>query len=58
MSISAISILAAQQIVAQNNVTLDLIKQNADASQAIADILVEALNVAPSNLGSTLNLAA
>lgn len=49
--------LAAQQAVAQQNIALSVIKQSAQADQAIADLVADAVESAPTtgSRGSLVN---
>lgn len=53
-----ISLFVAQQALARQEATMSMLKQAADAQKQVADILSQALEVAPSGRGSAVNLTA
>ncbi len=58
--VSAPAAIAAEQALAQQNVALSVVKKSAEAEQAIAGILEEALQSVPVNAsrGANVNISA
>lgn len=53
-----VSLFVAQQAVVRQEAAMSMLKQAADAQKQVADILAQALEVAPSGRGSSVNLRA
>jgi len=53
-----VSLIAAQQAMARQNVALSVMKQSADMQGQVADILAQSLEVSPSGRGGSVDFTA